>query len=89
MGSQRGEFPIKTQHFFYLLPTNYSALLLAYSIDGQVCLVHLQRTISFCFFINKQMNDKLPFARQANGKRIQENCLSFRFPFEMAAYIYT
>jgi hypothetical protein len=54
-------------------------------------------TTSVCFFVNKRTNDKLPFARWANGKRIKENCLGFRFridvyifrfPFETAAYMY-
>ncbi len=49
-------------------------------LDGQVRLVR--------FFVNKRTKDKLPFARWANGKPIKKNRLSFRFPFEMAAYRY-
>jgi hypothetical protein len=62
----------------------------AYDINGHVCLVRITRlqTDNFHLFLfNKQTNDKLPFARLANDKQIQENFLGFRFPFETAAYI--
>ncbi len=51
------------------------------SRDGQVCLVYLQTETSVCFFVNKRENDKLLFARWANGKWIRQNHLGFRFPF--------
>jgi hypothetical protein len=41
---------------------------------------------SVCFFINKWTINKLPFAQSANGKRIKEYRLGFRFPYEMATY---
>jgi hypothetical protein len=44
-----------------------------------------KRITSVCFFVNKRTNDKLPFARWSNCKRIKENRQSFRFPIEMAA----
>ncbi len=64
------------------------------SIDGQVCLVHFVHFVRLkmynfrLFFVNKRTNDKLPFTRWANGERIKENRLGFRFPFEKAAYKY-
>ncbi len=43
-----------------------------------------------CFFVNKQTNDNLPFAQWANGQRIKENRMDFRFPFSLwnSAYKY-
>jgi hypothetical protein len=48
--------------------------------------------ITFHFFDNKRKNDKLPFARWANGKLIKENRPVFRFLYDVflckiAAYI--
>ncbi len=40
--------------------------------------------ISNFFFVHKRTNDKLLFARWANGKRIKEICLNFHFPFEVS-----
>jgi hypothetical protein len=64
----------------------------AYDINGHVCLVRLirlQTDYFHLFLFNKQTNDKLPLARLANDKQIQENFFGFRFPFETAAYIHT
>ncbi len=47
-----------------------------------------RRVTSLCFFVSKRTNNTLPFARWANDRRIKENRLGFRFPFETAAYIY-
>jgi hypothetical protein len=55
------------------------------TIDGLVCLVRFQ-TVNFRLFLCKQ-TDKLSFAWWANAKHIKENCLGFRFLFDMAAYI--
>ncbi len=57
-------------------------------MDGHVPLVRWQTDNFRLFFVNKWTNDKLPIAQWANGKRIKENRLGFRFPFEAAAYIY-
>jgi hypothetical protein len=53
-------------------------------IDGHAHLVHLVRwqTDNFHLSLRQQM-DKLQ-----TSKRIKENRLGFRFPFETAAYIY-
>ncbi len=37
---------------------------------------------------NRSANNKRPLAWGAEGKQSIENCLSFHFPFEMAAYVY-
>jgi hypothetical protein len=50
---------------------------------GQVRLVRLQ-TDNFRLFLRQQTNKRqLPFARWANGKRIKENRMGFRFPFSV------
>jgi hypothetical protein len=33
---------------------------------------------------SKRTNDKLPFVGRGNGKRIKENRLGFRFPFDFS-----
>ncbi len=48
----------------------------------QFALSVCKRITSVRFFVNKRTNGKLPFARWANGKRIKENRLGFRFLFE-------
>jgi hypothetical protein len=50
-----------------------------------VCLVCLQ-TDNFCLFLCKQ-TDKGQSSVCTMSKRMNENCLGFRFPFETAAYI--
>ncbi len=55
------------------------------TVDGQVCLVRFQMD-TLRLFSHQQTDNKYPFA-QANSKRINENRLGFRFPFETAAYI--
>ncbi len=47
-----------------------------------------RRVTSLCFFVSQWTNNTLPFARWANDRRIKENRLGFRFPFETAAYKY-
>ncbi len=62
-------------------------------VDGQVRFVCLVRSVRLqtdnlrLFLGQQRKNDKLPFARWADGKRIKENHLGFGFWFGTAAYI--
>ncbi len=42
-----------------------------------------KRIAPTCFFVKKQTNDKLPFARRANGKGIKKNRPGFCFLFDI------
>ncbi len=80
----------RRQHYELMTKSPYNNATLSYTIDGQVPLVYLvclETDTSISFFVNKRTNDKLPFARWVNDKRIKENRWGFRFPFETAAYL--
>ncbi len=53
-------------------------------IDGQIHLVCCKLITFICFFINKRTNNKLLFVQSANGKRMKENHLGFRSPFDVS-----
>jgi hypothetical protein len=68
----------KNHAFIYFRrPPSWSGTI---TIDGQVRLV--------CFFVEKRIKYKIPFAREANSKQIKENCLGFCFPLVLFS-VYT
>ncbi len=67
---------------FYLLVTWKSYMPLAARMGKSVSTVCRRRNF-VCFFVNKRIKDKLPFARWANYKRVKGNRLGFRFPFDV------